>query len=182
MDDTFLQSGKDDSIRHTLKCSANMSENSGSQFFRPTTGIQLGTDAFDESMFVMNFLTTLGVTEMLCSFRLVLEGKLGKGIPTSSRLEFLETFFENNFALSDAEDNNSRLLNRGDIADLHLLRTLSAICPKFPEPTFWEVMDSFVVLTYARLAALGTLLQQLLASLNISSDSEDLFCWYKRKK
>ena len=52
-----------------------MYESSGSKFFRSTTGIQLGPDAFDESRFVMTFLTILGVTEILCSFRLVLEGK-----------------------------------------------------------------------------------------------------------
>ena len=40
----------------------------------------------------MTFLTILGVTEILCSFRLVLEAKTGKEIPESSRLEFLETF------------------------------------------------------------------------------------------
>ena len=62
-------------------------------------------------------LTILGVTEILCSFRLVLEGKTGKEIPESSRLEFLETFSANNFVLSGAEDNNSRPLNRGGIAD-----------------------------------------------------------------
>ena len=75
----------------------------------------------------MTFLTILGVTEILCSFKLVLQGKTGKEIPESSRLEFLERFSANNFALSDAEDNNSRLLNRGCIADLPLLRTLLAI-------------------------------------------------------
>ena len=53
----------------------------------------------------MTFLTILGVTEILCSFRLVLEGKTGKEIPESSRLEFLEKFSGNNFALSDTEDN-----------------------------------------------------------------------------
>ena len=37
---------------------------------------------------------------MLCSFRLALEEKMGKGIPKSSRLEFLEKFLANNFALS----------------------------------------------------------------------------------
>ena len=36
----------------------------------------------------------------------------------SSRLEFLEKFSANNFASSDAEDNNSGWLNRGGIADL----------------------------------------------------------------
>ena len=61
----------------------------------------------------MNFLTIVGVTEILCSFRLVIEGKTGKKKPGSSRLEFLEKFSANNFALSDAEDNTSGLLNRG---------------------------------------------------------------------
>ena len=69
------------------------------QFFRTTTGIQSGPDAFDESKFVMTFLTILGVTEISCCYRLVLEGKTGKEIPESSRLEFLETFLANNFAL-----------------------------------------------------------------------------------
>ena len=58
---------------------------SGSQFFRTTNGIQSRSDAFDESRFIKTFLTIFGVTEMLCSFRLVLEGKLGEGIPQSSR-------------------------------------------------------------------------------------------------
>ena len=47
----------------------------------------------------MTFRTILGVTEILCIFRLVLEGKTGKGIPESSRLEFLEKSSANNFAL-----------------------------------------------------------------------------------
>ena len=66
----------------------------------------------------MNSLTTLGVTEILCNFKLVLEGKTGKEIPESSRLEFSEKFSVNNFVLSDAENNTSELLNRGGIADL----------------------------------------------------------------
>ena len=69
----------------------------------------------------------MGVTEILCSFKLVLEGKTGKETPDSSRLEFLVKFSANNFALSDAEDNTSGPLNRGGIADLPLLRTLLAI-------------------------------------------------------
>ena len=60
----------------------------------------------------MTFLTILGVTEILCSRKLVLEVKTGKEIPESSRLEFSETFSTNNFALSDAEDNTSGPLNR----------------------------------------------------------------------
>ena len=157
-----------------------MCESSGSQFFRTTTGIQSGPDTFDESRFVMTFSTILGVMEILCSFRLVLEGKTGKEIPESSRFEFLEKFLAaNNFALSDAEDNTSSPLNRGGIADLPLLRTLLAICQKSREPSFWEMMNSLVLIAYASLAASRTLLQQLLACLNFVLDSEDLFCWYK---
>ena len=75
----------------------------------------------------MTILTILGVTEILCSFKLVLEGKTGKEIPESSRLEFLEKFSANNFALSDAEDNTPGPLNRGSITDLPLSKTLLAI-------------------------------------------------------
>ena len=116
----------------------------------------------------MTFLTILGVTEILCSFRLVLEGKTGKERPESSRLEFLEKFSGNNFALSDAEDSTSGSLNRGGTADLPLLRTLLAIRQKSREPSFWEVMGSFVLLAYASLAASRTLLQQLQACLNFT--------------
>ena len=107
----------------------------------------------------MTFLTIFGVTEILCSFKLVLEEETGKEIPESSRLEFLEKFSANTFALSDAEDNFSGLLNRKSIADLPILRTLLAICQKSREPSFYEVMDSLVLLAYTSLAASGTLLQ-----------------------
>ena len=74
----------------------------------------------------MTFLTILGVTEILCSFKLALGEKKGNEIPESSRLEFLEKFSANNFALLDTEDNTSGSLIRGGIADI------------------WEEMDSFV--------------------------------------
>ena len=90
-----------------------MYESSGSQFIRTTTGIQSGPHAFDESRFIMIYLTILGNMEILCNFRLVLEGKAGKDIPESSRLDFSKKFLANNFVLSDAEDNFSSLLNRG---------------------------------------------------------------------
>ena len=107
-----------------------MNESSDSQFFRTTTGIQSRPDAFDESSFVMTFLTILGAIEILRSFILVLEGKTGKEISESSRFEFLVTFLASNFALSDAEDNTSSPLIRGGITDLSLLRTLLAIRQK----------------------------------------------------
>ena len=78
----------------------------------------------------------MGVTEILCSFWLVLEGKTGKEIPESSRLEFLEKFSASNFALSDAADKTSEPLNRGGITDLPLLITLLAIRQKSQEPSF----------------------------------------------
>ena len=96
----------------------------------------------------MTLLTILEVTEILCSFRLVLEKKTGKKTPESSRLEFSEKFSTNNFALSDAEDNTSGPLNRGGIADLPLLRTLLTIGQSSREPSFWEVMNSFILLAY----------------------------------
>ena len=64
----------------------------------------------------------------------------------SSKLEFQEKFSANNFVLSDAEDNTSRPLNRGGIADLLLLRTLLAIHQKSHQPSSWEMIDPFVLL------------------------------------
>ena len=66
-----------------------------------------------------------------------------------------------------------RPLNRGGIEDLFLLRTLLAIRQKSREPSFWEVMDSFVLLAYASLAASKTFLEQLLACLNFTLDSRN---------
>ena len=103
-------------------------------------------------------------------------------IPESSRLEFLEKFSANNFALSDVEDNTSDPLNRGGIADLPLMRTLLTICLKSWQPSFWEVIDSFVLLANASLEASRTLLQQLLACLNFTLDSEELSFRCKRNK
>ena len=121
----------------------------------------------------MTFLTILGIMEISCNFRLVLEGKAGKEIPeSSSRLEFLEKFPANHYALSDAEDNTSGSLNREGIADLPLLRTLLAIRQKSRQSSFREVMDS--LLAYASLAASRSLLQRLIACLSFTLDSEDL--------
>ena len=71
-DEMFQQSGKQD-LRHFWKSLANMYESVGSQFFKTTTRIQSGRDTFDKSRFITIFgsLTILGVTEILCSFKLV---------------------------------------------------------------------------------------------------------------
>ena len=89
------------------KAPSEIYEISSKQFFRNTTGIQRGPYVFVKSCFVMTFSAILGVTEILCTFRSVLERKTGKEIPESSRLEFLEKFLANVYALSDAEDSTS---------------------------------------------------------------------------
>ena len=49
--------------------------------------------------------------------------------------------------------------------------------------SFWEVVESiFYYIAYASLTSSKTLLLQLLACLNFTLDSEDLFCWCKQKK
>ena len=101
----------------------------------------------------------------MCSFRLVPERKTGKEIPESSRIEFLERF--------------SELLERQHLRAIYLWAIYLCWEQKSWEPGFWEVMDSFVLVAYASLAASRTLLQRLLASLNFTLDSEDLSFWYK---
>ena len=92
----------------------------------------------------MTFITNVAVTEMLCSFRLVLEWKVDKEIPESLSLEFLEKYSPNNFALADAE-HNSGPLNREGLANLSLLRTLLAISHELREPSFWKVIHFFLL-------------------------------------
>ena len=62
-----------------------------------------------------------------------------------------------------------------------MLRTVLVVLygQKFEALRFCKLMDSFVLLAYASLAASRTLSQQLLACLNFSLDSEDLSFWYK---
>ena len=94
----------------------------------------------------------------------------------------MKKFSANNFALLDAEDNTSGPSNSEGIADLPSLRTLLASRQNFREPSFWEVIDSFVLLACASLAVSRTLLQRLLASLNFTLESEDLSFWCKWEK
>ena len=126
-----------------LKSSASMYQSSSSQFFRTTAEMQSKADIFGKSGLVIIFLMNLGVVEILCSYRLVLEWKASKEIFKSSRLEFLGKFLVNIFLL-DAEVNTSWVLSRGVIADLFLLRTLLFI---FAENTkSWELREKSKVL------------------------------------
>ena len=157
-----------------------MYESSGSQFFRTATGIQSGPYAFDESRFVMTVLTILGFIEILCCFRLVLEGKTGKEIPKSSKLEFLLKFLANNFPLSDAEYNTSRPSNREGMADLPLLRTLLAISQKSREPSFWEVMD-FCFIRLCKFRSFKNPFATITSLSELHFRFRSLLCWRKRK-
>ena len=94
----------------------------------------------------------------------------------------LRNVLANNFALSEDEVNTPVSLNKGGIAGLPSLRTILAICQKYQEPSFWEVIDSFVLLAYASLTASRTFLKWSLASVKFTLDSEDLFYCYKQKK
>ena len=130
-----------------------MWERSGSQSFRATTRMQSGLDICGKSRLIVTLLTILGFTEILYSFRLVVERKTGKEIPESLRLEFLEKFSANN---------------------LYQMQKAT--------PSESQIFGSFVLLVYASLAASRTLLQGLQACLNFTLDTEDLFCWYNWKK
>ena len=66
-------------------------------------------------------------------------------MPESSTLVLSEKFSSNNFAISDSEDSPLAPLNRG--VNLPLLRMLLAIRQKSQESSFWEVLDSFVLIT-----------------------------------
>ena len=115
----------------------SMYESSGSHFFKTTTGIQWGLDAFDESRLAMTVVTYLGVKWIFCCFRSVLEGKPGKEMPESWRLRFLETFSANNFTLSDTEHKIS-WESHYIVENLLLLTTLLAIRQTPGKQRFWE--------------------------------------------
>ena len=98
--------------------------------------------------------------EILCRFKLVLEGKTGKEIPKSSRLELLEMFLANNFGLPDAEGNTSRPLNRGGIAKFTFADKTISNSPKVLRVKF---LGSDGLFCFSSKCASRTLLQQLLA-------------------
>ena len=121
----------------------------------------------------MTFLINLAVLGILCSFTLVLEGKAGKDIPVSSRLE--KTF--------DSEEKTSAPLNKEVNSRFTFAKNSFSNSPKVTQVKFrgndryyWFIS----VFTFDSLK--NYFLQQSLAYLNFTSDVEDLFCWYKRKK
>ena len=69
-----------------------MYESSVSHFLRTTTGKESRSDVFDKTRLVVTLLTNLRLAEILCIFRLVLDGKAGKELTESSRLEYFKNF------------------------------------------------------------------------------------------
>ena len=159
-----------------------MYKSSGSQFYETTQWNKIMTRCFWQIKVSNDFLNALWITEILCSFRLVLQGKIDQKIPELSILESLEKLVSKNFALSDAEGNISGSLNTRDIADLTLLRKISAIQqPKVLRAKFLGKC-SFVLLAYPSLTASRTFLQSLLACLNITLDLQDFFLLVQIKR
>ena len=101
----------------------------------------------------------MGVTEILCSFRLVLEGKIGKQTPESSRLQLLDMFSDSRFTFVENTFSDS---------------------PKVPRAQFLGNDGLLCFINICKFGSFKNLLQRLLASLTL--DWKDLFCWYKRKK
>ena len=102
---------------------------SGPQCFRTTTGIQSGPDNFNESRFVVNFLIILGVMEILCSFRLILEGKTGKEI---LEIPVAGNVFSKQLCFIRCRRQHLRSAEQRRYNRSLLLLTLLAICLKVP--------------------------------------------------
>ena len=91
-------------------------------------------------------------------------------IPESSRVEFLEKFSENNFALSYAEDSTSGLLNRGGIYSRFTFENTFDNLPKVTSAKFLG-SNGLISSISICLTATRTLLQRLLACLNFTLES-----------
>ena len=143
--------------------SASIYESSGSQFFRITTGIRSGSDAFDNSSLVMAFWTNLRVTEILCRFILVLERKAGKEIPESSRLDFSEKFSASNFPYQMQETTPQGRWQYGSM--------------EYGRFTLVKSTTSKGLSSFISISNLGNFKNPLvLACLNLTLDAEDLLC------
>lgn len=74
---------------------------------------------FAELKLDINVFTSLGVSQILYSFRLILEGRADEERPESSILDLLERISANNCNLSATKDDTSRTLEIGDWTDLY---------------------------------------------------------------
>ena len=91
------------------------------------------------------FLTILGVIE-ICSFRLVLERKTGKEIPEPSKIRVISKNFNEQFCFIKCRRQYLWALEkRWYCRYLCWEHFYVAICQKPHKPSFWEVIDSFVL-------------------------------------
>ena len=139
-------------------------------------------DAFDESRFIMTFLTILGVTEILCSFKWVVEGKAGKEIHESSRLEFLEKFLANNSALSDTEDNTFGPLNRGCNSRFTFVEIATSNLPKLQAAKFPGSDKLFCFISICKFGSFKNPFATITSLSELYFRFRRLFCWYKQIK
>ena len=125
-----------------------MYESSGSQVFRTITRIQSGPNAFDESMFVMAFLTILGVTEISYTFRLVLEGKTDKEIDTRViKIRVFRKVFSKQFCFVRCR-RHPRAVEQKMYSRFTFVENTISNSQKVPRAKFLEVIDSFVLLAH----------------------------------
>ena len=122
----------------------------------------------------------MGVTEILCNFKLVLDGKTGKDIPESSRLEFLENISANNFALSDAEDNTSDPLNRG-VQQIYLENTISN-SPKVPWVKFLRSNGLFCFISMCKFGSFKNPFAMITSLSELYFRIRRFIFWYKQNK
>ena len=112
-------------------------------------------------------------------FQISCRRETGKEIPESSRLEVLERFSANDFALSDAE--HHRVVEKRKYSTFTFVENTNGNLQKLARAKFLGSDGLFCFMAYVSLAASRTFLQQLLACLNFTLDSEDLSFGYKRK-
>ena len=98
----------------------------------------------------------------------MLEGKIGKEIPESSRFKFLGKIFASSFVLSEVKDNTSAFVEN----------TIS-ISPKVARAKFLGNDRLFYVINISKF---GTFKKSfaMITSLNFTLDAA-LFCWYEQK-
>ena len=97
-------------FKHKLKSLANIYDSLSSQFFGSSTKRQSGQEMFAELKLDINVFTSLEVSQILYSFRLILEGRAEEERPESSILDILERISANNYNLSATKDDTSRTL------------------------------------------------------------------------
>ena len=158
---------------------------------------KLGPGTFEESRSTMTFLTNLGVTRTLNSFRLVLERKrytLGKDIPWPSRLMVLEKISAKNFDLFDPKSDILEPLNRGRYRRFTFVENTISIAAKLRTAQSLGIDRRFSYLhmevkqlqrTFARIASLSGLRlrnRRLILLLIKKYDMHELWQQYKQVK